>query len=434
MPPLQMLQDIAVHNKVNQDLTKGALELKEKQAADPTIQAENQVKKIQSGAQQLLNSSDEPTYQLRLASLGKQGFTADDLAQYPPHFTPDAVQSLKNTAIGPVEQAKLQATIPVEKLELQSFMANPPKGYKATPEDFAKWKALIAPAFRINMQNTAGGLIPGGGSAGGGTGPGAAPSGFTIANVPPQLRPQVQAALDYRAALPSAARANPQNQAIRYWTYQLDPTYDETTFPERNKVLQQTTKDAQTGSIGAINTALGHLGELNLAAQAVEKHDTPALNALANKLHLMAGNDDQSTYNLILHRVSPELTSAYVAGGGGEHERGANEGDFDLSKGAKQIQSNIAESANLLNSKLDSKRQAWNAAFRPYRDADQFDNRFLTPQARDTLGRLSSQAPTAQAAANNTMVTLKAPNGKTKQVPANQVKHYTDLGAVVVSQ
>src|ERR1700679_3438757 len=88
------------------------------------------------------------------------------------------------------------------------------------------------------------------------------------------------------------------------------------------------------------------------------------------------------------------MTSAYVKGGGDEAERGANQGDFDIVTGAKQSQTNIAESAQLLNSKLDSKRTDWNNTFHPTSDADNFDNRFITPSARNVLNTLSSQAPT----------------------------------------
>jgi hypothetical protein len=113
------------------------------------------------------------------------------------------------------------------------------------------------------------------------------------------------------------------------------------------------------------------------------------------------------------------MTSAYVKGGGGEGERGANEGDFDLGKGQKQIISNIAESAMLLNSKLASARNNRNNTFRPAKASDQFDNRFFTPDAQSTLQTLSANAPTKQKAAR--------PAGATMRVPGSDGKmHWSD--------
>src|ERR1700722_7837643 len=124
----------------------------------------------------------------------------------------------------------------------------------------------------------------------------------------------------------------------------------------------------------------------------------PLLHSLQAKFGLVKGDDATSTYQLIQNKVAPELASAYVKGGGSAGERGSDAADFDVSKGYTQIKSNIAEAANLLNSKLSSKRQDWDTSYRPTNPQDQFDNRFLTPAAREPLQSLSSQAPTNKAA------------------------------------
>lgn len=249
---------------------------------------------------------------------------------------------------------------------------------------YEKLKELI-PQFNLNVQNTGGGQGPTAGG-GGGTGTGGAK---TLNDVPSNIRPQVQAVLGYRSPMPPQGRNNPQNTAIRQWVNALDGGYDETTFPQRNKILTEYVKSAGEGQIGAINTALGHLNELNDAAKALDQNDIPLLHSIASKVGAAFGQDAPSTYQMILHRVSPEMTSAYVKGGGGEGERGANQTDFDISKGASQIRSNIAESANLLNSKLASTRNNWENTFKPSKPEDHFDARFITPDAKAILNTLS---------------------------------------------
>lgn len=295
------------------------------------------------------------------------------------------------------QQRGLAPGVPLDAQEASDWMSkNPGKGLA----EFMKYKSTLVPAFNINMQKNDGGMGPGasgGGSGAAGAGGATAKPANPMDQAPGMLKPSIQAVLDYRSPMPPQGRNNPRNNAIRDWVNKVDPTYDETTFPARNKVLTEYVKDASSGDLGAINTALGHLGELNQAAKALSQNNLPLLHSIASSLGAAAGGDAATTYTGILHRVGPEMTNAYVKGGGGQAERGANESDFDLSKGAQQIQSNIAESAQLLNSKLDSKRNNWNNTFKPSKDSDQFDNRFITPSARATLNTLSSQAPTNKA-------------------------------------
>lgn len=309
---------------------------------------------------------------------------------------------------------------------------------KAFRKSYAQMKELV-PAFNIRMATTGGGLGPAG-NAGGGAAPAAAGSGGAagaassgsepdLGRVPLQLRKQVEAVGHYRQPMPPQGRSNPVNTAVRQWVTELYPEYDETTYPARSKILSEYTKDASTGELGAINTALGHLGELYSAAQALSKNDLPFLHSIASKYGLATGGDAESTYNSILHRVGPEMTKAYLKGGGTEGERGANEDDFALAKGQKQIISNIAESAQLLNSKLASKKNAWDKTFLPVRDADQFDNRYITPDAKQTLQQLSSLAPTNRGKASGGHVISL--NGKKYQYNGSgdtaDLKNYTEL-------
>lgn len=277
----------------------------------------------------------------------------------------------------------------------------------AWTKGYEKMKTLV-PQFTNVMALTGGGLGPSATPAAAPGTPGAKPapdpakvpggwvsgSGKSLNDVPASIRGEVQQVLEYRRADPSITQRGPVGQAISQWVADLDPQHDGTTFGNRNKTLTEFQKDASSGELGAVNTALGHLGELYTAAQALQGGNLPILHSIAAKFGLATGGDAASTYRAILHRVGPEMTKAYIKGGGTEGERGSNEADFDIDKGQKQIVSNIAESAQLLNSKLASKKQAWETGFQPYRDRDSFENRFLTPDAKKTLGDLSSMAPT----------------------------------------
>jgi hypothetical protein len=424
VPDDDTLSSIVNSHKATADMAKEAIALQEQKAKLPGEKAEATAKQYATAAQ-TMNGANEPlswTARRNMAVANDSSVAS----LIPEQYTPQAAEQVRQLGVAPKDLAN-QA---VDKLELAAFMKNPPKGYPPTPVGFLQFKSDQSANAQVRaMQNLMGGA--GGGaplpqSPGGGGGAPAAPAGpantpatpASTANAPggwvsstngrtlnavnPMLRARLQSILEYRAPDPPQGSRGAIPQALSGLVAEFDPQHDATTFPVRNKTVTDFTKDASTGEIGAINTALGHLGELYKASQALSQNNIPILHQLASKYGLATGDDAASTYQSILHRVGPEMTKAYLKSGGTEGERGANESDFDINKGATQIVSNIAESAQLLNSKLASKRQSWDTGFKPYRDADQFDNRFLTPDAKNTLNSLSALAPTNRPAAAGT--------------------------------
>jgi hypothetical protein len=263
-------------------------------------------------------------------------------------------------------------------------------GQPLSPEDTAFNRAYehmktLVPQFNINMNANGGGLGPTASGAGGG-GAAGTPS---INDVPPAIRGRVQAIVDYRQALPPAGRNNPVNSAISEWVQKIDPTHDETMFPARNKMMTAMTSGPEATQINAINTALGHVGVLNDAIDALHNSDggVKALREIANKIGVQAGDTPVTTLNTIIHRVGPELTAAYVQGGGGEGERGTTAADFDPSLGNKQLKDNAAVTAQLLRSKIGSIENQYKNTMQ----RDDFQKRFITPEAQRTLNKLSPQ-------------------------------------------
>ena len=243
----------------------------------------------------------------------------------------------------------------------------------------------LVPQFNINMATSGGGLGPSaqGGGAGGGTG------SASRDQIPAAIRGRVEAALDYRQPLPPAGRNNPVNNAISEWVYKIDPQHDETTFPARNKMMTAMTSGPEATQINAINTALGHVGVLNDAIDALHNSDggVKALREIANRVGVQVGDTPVTTLNTIIHRVGPELTAAYVQGGGGEGERGTTAADFDPSLGHKQLKDNAAITATLLRSKIGSIENQYKNTMQ----RDDFQQRFITPEAQRTLQKLSPQ-------------------------------------------
>lgn len=224
--------------------------------------------------------------------------------------------------------------------------------------------------------------------------PGAWASNPRVQAINPNYRGTLLSVLNYLTPDLSVTRPNTPNSAIMNEVRTLDPSHDATAFPARNQIQKEYTKSATDGQIGAINTALGHLGELYEAAKLIGGSDLPALHALQNKWHMAIGDDANATYNYIANKVGDETTSAYIKGGGGEKDREADQKSFSLANGQKAIIGTIGSAASLLNSKIASQRNNWQQTFKPSTTQEQFDNRWLTPEARQTLATLSQLAPT----------------------------------------
>jgi hypothetical protein len=288
---------------------------------------------------------------------------------------------------------------------------------------YEKFKTMV-PQFNINMAASGGGLGPSaaGGAGGGGTGP------ATRDQIPAAIRGRVEAALDYRQPLPPAGRNNPVNNAISEWVYKVDPQHDETNFPARNKMMTAMTSGPEATQINAINTALGHVGVLNDAIDALGNSDggVKALRNIANKVGVQVGDTPVTTLNTIVHRVGPELSAAYIQGGGGEGERGTTAADFDPALGNKQLKDNVAVTTQLLRSKIGSiENQYKNTMGR-----DDFQQRFITPEARGTLEKLSPQGGGGASNPSGKSVSLAA----AKQLPSMQGKTDEQIKALIQAQ
>jgi len=171
--------------------------------------------------------------------------------------------------------------------------------------------------------------------------------------------------------------------------YALDPQWNE----QRAQLRKAYTVGPQSKEINAINTAVGHVGVMNDAIDALNNGDVKVLNAIGNRLGVETGQDPVTTFNTIVHRVGPEIAKAYIGAGGSAGERGSDEKDFDPSLGPKQLRSNVGITAELLRSKISSLANQWDE--NKSQGMPSFQDRFIMPAAQQTIDRLSPQSANA---------------------------------------
>jgi hypothetical protein len=130
---------------------------------------------------------------------------------------------------------------------------------------------------------------------------------------------------------------------------------------------------------------MGHLKVLDDAVAALNNGDIKALNSIGNQLGIQVGNTPAAAFKTILHRVGPELTSAYIPGAGGEAERIANAQDFNESLAPQILHNNAAVSVKLLRSKVAALENQYKNTVK----RDDFSQRFITPEANAAFQKFS---------------------------------------------
>jgi hypothetical protein len=160
------------------------------------------------------------------------------------------------------------------------------------------------------------------------------------------------------------------------------PDWDQTEYAAKAHMMQGYTSGTQSREINAINTAMGHVKAMDDAVDALNNGDATALNKIGNAFGInVTGQTPAAAFRLIVHRVGPEIASAYIPGAGGEAERIATASDFSENLPAQTLHNNAAITAKLLRSKIAALENQYKNTVK----RDDFNERFITPEARAAL-------------------------------------------------
>jgi len=191
----------------------------------------------------------------------------------------------------------------------------------------------------------------------------------------------------YREDPQMVSRLQVKHPEIMAQVAQKYPDWDQTTYQAKNNLIKGYTSGTQSKEINAINTAMGHVKVLDDAVEALNNGNVTALNKIGNNLGVnVTGQTPAAAFKLIVHRVGPEIASAYIPGGGGEQERFANEKDFSENLPPQTLHNNAAITVKLLRSKVGAlENQYKNTVGR-----DDFNQRFITPEAQSAFQKFNN--------------------------------------------
>lgn len=363
----------------------------------------------------------DPQYQQQLASLGLQGTPGKDdlltIANSMALGSTLAKESAANRQAAAAEQraaAQQWKAIPgtntlvntdtgeqrtagpgtpgMQEAQYRQILAKKAAGQALTPQELALARAYEASQSKTTSTSDSLGIMttntsrPTGLASLGARGPGAA-GGAGAPGQPNAKDSLVDLIGQYKANPELLGRMLYRHPEVLGMLHQKYPDFDETNYVAKNKLMQSYTSGQKSGEINAINTVAGHLDELDQAVAALNNGDINALNKVANTYKIQTGASPQATFRTIVNRIGPEITKAYISGGGGEGERFANAQDFSPNLAPQQLHGNIAETVKLLRSKIGTlDTQYQNTVHR-----DDFQQRFITPAAQGAFSRLAPQ-------------------------------------------
>jgi hypothetical protein len=238
-------------------------------------------------------------------------------------------------------------------------------------------------------------LGKGAGSAGAAnTGAGGPTGEAFLQTMPKALADQVKALAEGRMAFPAGfALKSPYWQAMISRVAQYDPSFDAVNYNARSKTRNAFTAGKEAQSVNALNTAIGHLGEMADAGEALHQGNMPLVNGFVNKMATAFGDPAMTNFNAVRDRVVDEVTRLYRGTGGAEADIKRGLENFTASASPAQRKGAIAETIHLMQSKMDALEDQYKQGM----GTTSQGLSLLNPKAKATIQKLEKPSPPTSA-------------------------------------
>jgi hypothetical protein len=201
----------------------------------------------------------------------------------------------------------------------------------------------------------------------------------------------VKAILEGRAPVPTANRAatDPKWQAAMAAAMAQDPTLDAANYGTRVK----TRADFATGTAAktktALNTALGHAGDLDSQVDGLHNVGFRPLNMVDNYVANQTGDPKIKTFDLTKEALMHEAMKVFSGSAGSMMEFNQLASTLDVNDSPAQQHSVIKKLVGLLASKMDALAEQYKTGMG--KELDQ--SAIMSPHAQDVFSKISGLAP-----------------------------------------
>jgi hypothetical protein len=196
-------------------------------------------------------------------------------------------------------------------------------------------------------------------------------------NIPENTKALIRAVAQGRAQIPGGfGGAGLRTEFLTYVT-RYDPTFDVANPAARIQVRKNFTSGADSQSVSAINTLMGHLDILARASDAQQNGNFRLANWLINSITTALGEPETNDYNTVAGAVAREATRVWRGTGGSVEDVRAYTDQLGSSNSPRQQFGAMADLTELVESKLhslsDKYEQGMGLSYRPpggYYDPD----------------------------------------------------------------
>lgn len=215
----------------------------------------------------------------------------------------------------------------------------------------------------------------------------------------------IQGYADGRIPIPSSfALGKPAWEKVLADLTQYDPQFDAINYQSRYRTRQDFTSGKSAQNITSFNTAIGHLGTLQQAAEGLENSWSPMYNTVANLVESAKGDPRVVQFNTAKQAVADELTRAFRGTGGNVSDIKDWEKNLNDANSPTQLRAAVQQAVNLLGSRINAVGEQYRRGMGTTADVTDL----LTPAAKKTLASL----PNGQEILNETGMRPQGPKGE----------------------
>lgn len=180
-----------------------------------------------------------------------------------------------------------------------------------------------------------------------------------LSAIPKTRAIMVRALAEGRQAFPAGkAATSPYWQTLLNDVAHYDPTFDAVNFNARSNTRKDFTSGKSSNNIKALNTAIGHVGQLSDQISGTAAHGgfpfATTVNAIQNSFNRGSGSSGPTLYDQTTGAVASELTQVFRGSGGAEADVKRYLSELSTDASAEQKHAAIKNIAGLLQSRLDA--------------------------------------------------------------------------------
>lgn len=215
-----------------------------------------------------------------------------------------------------------------------------------------------------------------------------------------------------------AGRSSKDVIALKQAVQQYDPQFSD----QRAAVRKAFTTGKEGQNLGAINTAIVHLGRLAHASEALKNGSFTPANEMYQYFRDKFGSASVTNFGLLKDAVAGEMAAA-LKGTATDIEIANMKTSIRGANSPAQMLGVVKEGMGILSDKA----KTYDDRYHQQMPDDQWSP--ILPTAKDSLQRFGVPYSGSARGGAKATVKMRAPNGDISDVPADQVKHYESRGA-----